>query len=303
MGEIGDNGLVEKIAFVTDSAAAMPPELLRTLRLKAAVEVVEIPTYIDDVALSGSQLEIAEAITLAHALGQRIRTAAPAPGEFEEVYEKLMEEGVTHIFSVHLSSALSGTFDSARIAAARVALPIYVLDSQSVAMGYGHVVNMGVELVNQQVPAASIYELLQDLLDEMRVYFYIPVLDALRKGGRINAAMAMLGQMFQIIPVGTIEHGKVQYYARAKSVEQAQEILSEIAKDRSTVQRQVEEFSTIDFIQPPQGKVVAVHYCGNKAEAEKFAQFLKLPEDTILAPLPPVLSAHSGLGALAIVLY
>ena len=343
-----------RIAVVTDSAAALDPELVRRLSACGNFVLVPMPVTIRTPGEPDRQLqdltaaEVDEAIMLAHVMGQTVSTSGPAPGVFADVYDELASRGFTHVVSVHLSGELSGTVEAARTGARLSRLGstgVSVVDSRTVAGAYGHAVVRALEVLNSAssdfVPSpdypssdyptvAQLVDYIQSVCEQSTLYFYIPTLDALRRGGRVSPALAMVGQMFQIKPIGTITEGKLAYVERPRTAARALERLVEVtvqtcrehqhaaALSSASVGSTATDPASSSLAASPRGEVVAVHHVGNAAQAvqlyEQVQQMLgesSLVHDAadssapefLVSALPPVLSAHSGLGAVALVVY
>ena len=349
-----ENNAENRIAVVTDSAAALDPELVQRLSARGNFALVPMPVTIRTPGAPDRQLqdltaaEVDEAIMLAHVMGQTVSTSGPAPGVFADVYDELASRGFTHVVSVHLSGELSGTVEAARTGARLSRLGsegVSVVDSRTVAGAYGHAVVRALEVLNSAssdfVPspdypssdyptAVQLVDYIQSVCEQSTLYFYIPTLDALRRGGRVSPALAMVGQMFQIKPIGTITEGKLAYVERPRTAARALERLVEVTVQTCREHQHAAALSSASVgstaIDPassslaasPRGEVVAVHHVGNAAQAlqlyEQVQQMLgesslihdaavsSAPEFLVSA-LPPVLSAHSGLGAVALVVY
>ena len=352
-----ENKAENRIAVVTDSAAALDPELVRRLSACGNFVLVPMPVTIRTPGEPDRQLqdltaaEVDEAIMLAHVMGQTVSTSGPAPGVFADVYDDLASRGFMHVVSVHLSGELSGTVEAARTGARLSRLGsegVSVVDSRTVAGAYGHAVVRALEVLNSasaglrvenpnpEYPspdyptAAQLVDYIQSVCEQSTLYFYIPTLDALRRGGRVSPALAMVGQMFQIKPIGTITEGKLAYVERPRTAARALERLVEVtvqtcrehqhaaALSSASVGSTAADPASSSFAASPCGEVVAVHHVGNAAQAlqlyEQVQQMLgesSLVHDAadssapefLVSALPPVLSAHSGLGAVALVVY
>ncbi|WP_303957233.1 DegV family protein [Rothia mucilaginosa] len=362
-----ENKAENRIAVVTDSTAALDPELVQRLSARGNFMLVPMPVTIRTPGEPDRQLqdltaaEVDEAIMLAHVMGQTVSTSGPAPGVFADVYDELASRGFTHVVSVHLSGELSGTVEAARIGARLSRLGstgVSVVDSRTVAGAYGHAVVRALEVLNSasagsspnypspnypspEYPtpdypspdyptAAQLVDYIQSVCEQSTLYFYIPTLDALRRGGRVSPALAMVGQMFQIKPIGTITEGKLAYVERPRTAARALERLVEVtvqtcrehqhaaALSSASVGSTAADPASSSLAASPRGEVVAVHHVGNAAQAvqlyEQVQQMLgesSLVHDAavssapefLVSALPPVLSAHSGLGAVALVVY
>lgn len=342
-----ENNAENRIAVVTDSAAALDPELVQRLSARGNFVMVPMPVTIRTPGEPDRQLqdltaaEVDEAIMLAHVMGQTVSTSGPAPGVFADVYDELASRGFTHVVSVHLSGELSGTVEAARTGARLSRLGaegVSVVDSRTVAGAYGHAVVRALEVLNSASSGSSVeyptpaqlVDYIQSVCEQSTLYFYIPTLDALRRGGRVSPALAMVGQMFQIKPIGTITEGKLAYVERPRTAARALERLVEVTVQTCREHRHAAALNSASasptaadpanssLTATPCGEVVAVHHVGNAAQAvqlyEQVQQMLgesSLGHDSVassapeflVSALPPVLSAHSGLGAVALVVY
>lgn len=342
-----ENKAENRIAVVTDSAAALDPELVQRLSARGNFVLVPMPVTIRTPGSPDRQLqdltaaEVDEAIMLAHVMGQTVSTSGPAPGVFADVYDDLASRGFTHVVSVHLSGELSGTVEAARTGARLSRLGstgVSVVDSRTVAGAYGHAVVRALEVLNSASAGASVecpspaqlVDYIQSVCEQSTLYFYIPTLDALRRGGRVSPALAMVGQMFQIKPIGTITEGKLAYVERPRTAARALERLVEVTVQTCREHQHAAALSSASvgstaadpasslLAASPRGEVVAVHHVGNAAQAlqlyEQVQQMLgesslvhdaavSLAPEFLVSALPPVLSAHSGLGAVALVVY
>lgn len=346
-----ENKAENRIAVVTDSAAALDPQLVQRLSARGNFVLVPMPVTIRTPGEPDRQLqdltaaEVDEAIMLAHVMGQTVSTSGPAPGVFADVYDDLASRGFTHVVSVHLSGELSGTVEAARTGARLSRLGsegVSVVDSRTVAGAYGHAVVRALEVLNSASAGSSVeypspdypspaqlVDYIQSVCEQSTLYFYIPTLDALRRGGRVSPALAMVGQMLQIKPIGTITEGKLAYVERPRTAARALERLVEVTVQTCREHQHAAALTSAStgstaadpanslLAATPRGEVVAVHHVGNAAQAvqlyEQVQQMLgesslvhtaasSAPEFLVSA-LPPVLSAHSGLGAVALVVY
>ena len=342
-----ENNAENRIAVVTDSAAALDPQLVQRLSARGNFVLVPMPVTIRTPGEPDRQLqdlttaEVDEAIMLAHVMGQTVSTSGPAPGVFADVYDELASRGFTHVVSVHLSGELSGTVEAARTGARLSRLGsegVSVVDSRTVAGAYGHAVVRALEVLNAASAGSSVdypspaqlVDYIQSIYEQSTLYFYIPTLDALRRGGRVSPALAMVGQMFQIKPIGTITEGKLAYVERPRTAARALERLVEVTVQTCREHQHAAALTSAStgstaadpanslLAATPRGEVVAVHHVGNAAQAvqlyEQVQQMLgesSLVHDAaassapefLVSALPPVLSAHSGLGAVAMVVY
>lgn len=281
-----------RTAIVTDSAAALPADWVRAFSADGRLTVVPMPVMVGAEIYGEGEDDIADTIAVALASGTPVKTSRPSPGQFEQAYLAAQRRGFEAVVSVHISGELSGTADSARLAAARVGIPVEVLDSRTVGMAQGMGVQSAVVAAADGRTAAEVRESTEQQLARTKVYFYVPSLEQLRRGGRIGAAASVWGTMFSIKPILAVEDGRVVPLEKVRSAAKAIARLKEIA--------------VADAASRPAGQArLAVHHFGNPAEAEQLAA--ELTESVPGSPpvqisaLPAVLAAHAGLGVLAVI--
>lgn len=283
---------VVRTAVVTDSAAALPADWVKGLAADGRLTVVPMPVMVGAEIYGEGEDDIAETIAVALASGKPVKTSRPSPGQFEQAYLAARRRGYEAVVSVHISGELSGTADSARIAASRVGFPVEVLDSRTVGMAQGMGVQAAVAAAADGLTALEVREFAEQRLARTRVYFYVPSLEQLRRGGRIGAAASLWGTMLAIKPILAVEDGRVVPLEKVRSAAKAIARLKEIA------------VADADARSGGQARL-AVHHFGNPAQAEQLAAELgeAVPgcQPVQISALPAVLAAHAGLGVLAVI--
>jgi fatty acid kinase fatty acid binding subunit len=284
--------VVVRTAVVTDSAAALPADWVRGFSLDGRLAVVPMPVMVGEEIYGEGEDDIAEIIAVALAAATPVKTSRPSPGQFEQAYLAAQQRGYESVVSIHISGDLSGTAESARLAAARVGIPVEVLDTRTVGMAQGLAVQSAVVAAADGRSAAEVRRFAEERLAKTKVYFYVPSLEQLRRGGRIGAAASLLGTMFSIKPILAVDGGKIVPLEKIRSAVKA------IAR--------LEEIVVADAAARPPGEArLAIHHFGNEAEAEVLASRLAvaLPHSppAQISSLPAVLAAHAGLGVLAVI--
>lgn len=277
----------KRIAVVTDSASALPPEIREIpgtehLRIIPMPVMVDGQIYTEGVTGPGSELPVALAT------GKRIQTSRPAPGQIREVYEQLEREGYQQIISLHLSGRLSGTADAAMLAAAEVAIPVEVIDTRAAAMAQGYMVLDVLLLIALGYEVPQIARLLEDEKHGQGAFFTVANLEALRRGGRINALSGLLGTLLNVKPVLYLSDGAIQLAENTRSFDRALARITDLVCEMAEDDRYR----------------IAVHYFGDRKPAQElirtFQPLSSLPVP--LLPLPAVLAAHTGLGSIGVTL-
>jgi DegV family protein with EDD domain len=283
---------VVRTAVVTDSAAALPSAWVGACASEGRLTVIPMPVMVGEEIYGEGEDDITEKIALAMASGKSVKTSRPSPGQFEQAFLAAERRGYEGILSVHISGGLSGTADAARLAAGRVTIPVEVLDSGTVGMALGMGVQSAVLAAAAGLDIQEVRAKAAEQLAQTKVYFYVPSLEQLRRGGRIGAAASLLGTMFAIKPILAVEDGKIIPLEKVRSAARA------VAR--------LEEIAAADAGSRPAGKArLAVHHFGNPEEAQALADRLAaaLPHcpRAQISSLPAVLAAHAGLGVLAVI--
>jgi len=209
-----------RTAVVTDSAAALPADWARACTADGRLAVVPMPVMVG-AEIYGEDDDIADAIAVALASDVPVKTSRPSPGQLEQAYLAAQNRGFESVVSIHISGELSGTADSARLAAARVGIPVEVLDSRTVGMAQGMGVQSAIAAAAEGWAAADVRAFVEERLARTRVYFYVPSLEQLRRGGRIGATASLWATMFSIKPILAVEDGRVVPLERVRSAAKA----------------------------------------------------------------------------------
>lgn len=219
-------------------------------------------------------------------------TSQPAVGDFLTVYSELLKAG-HEVISVHISSALSGTVDSAL--SARKMLPepdrVSVVDSLSTAMGLELMVRATLDAVHAGQDRSEIVAWLEQLAGRLHLYFMVDTLEYLRKGGRIGGASALMGTVLQFKPILFLKEGKIEPWGKVRTKRKAVSKLLDIVEEKADGQ--------------PVGKVCVGH-AQAQDEAELLMQKLQKRLDCDefhVSQIGPVIGTHVGPGSLGIAVY
>lgn len=132
---------------------------------------------------------------------------------------------------ITLSGKLSGTWQSAMIAAKNFSDSVYVVDSENVSVGEHVLIDYAFRLIDSGLPPAAIVEKLDILKKRIRLIALLDTLEYLKKGGRISSAAALAGNILSIRPVIAIEHGEVSILGKARGSKQANNLIVEQIRD------------------------------------------------------------------------
>ncbi|HEY3318261.1 MAG TPA: DegV family protein [Coriobacteriia bacterium] len=169
------------------------------------------------------------------------KTSQPSPADFAAAYQRLASEGAREIVVVTLSSPLSGTYESAMLAAAEAPVPVRVVDSRSASQGTGLVVKAAIEARDAGSSAEEVEAAASMAASEVHLYFVVETLEYLVKGGRAGRAQALAASLLNIKPVLHIgRDGVVEPYKKVKGMRGAiEEMAARIAEDSKTTPMRV----------------------------------------------------------------
>jgi DegV family protein with EDD domain len=213
------------VRIVTDSTADLTPEQQRA----AGITVVPLNVHFgDQVFRDHVDLSADDFFRRLKASPQLPRTSQPSVGAFEEAFRSLRANG-DEIVAVHLSSKVSGTCNSAQMAAQSVGEgKIEVVDSLSTSMALGFMALEGAKLAKAGGDRQEIAQRLRALVPKARVICVVDTLTYLERGGRIGKARALLGSLLNVKPILQLKDGEVVPLGRARGRPQALSRLVEL---------------------------------------------------------------------------
>ena len=175
--------------------------------------------YIDGVTIS--HREFYEKLVESDALPS---TSQAVPAAFADVFEQVVSRGETAVV-LTLASQLSGTYQSAIIAANDYPDSIFVVDGTSVAIGTGILAELALRLRDQGLGAEEIVQRLEAEKGNIRVVALLDTLEYLKRGGRISATVAFAGGLLSIKPVIAVQDGVIQMLGKARGSRQGNNLL------------------------------------------------------------------------------
>jgi DegV family protein with EDD domain len=202
------------VAVVTDSTAYLPAELVDRFRLT----VVPLTVVLDGVqGQEGVDVFPADAARALSVRRVSVSTSRPAPEQFARTYRELLAGGATGVLSVHLSAELSGTVEAARLAAAELGEQVSVVDARSTGMGLGFPALAASASATRGAGLPEVRRAAIDAIARTSTFFYVDTLEFLRRGGRINAAEALLGTALSVKPILHVVDGTVVLRDRVRT--------------------------------------------------------------------------------------
>lgn len=213
-----------KVGIVCDSTCDLGPRWLKehnVVMVPLKVEFGDV-TYLDWVDLMPDQFY--EKLATAEELP---KTSQPSPADFGVVYRQLADEGYEGIVSIHLSAALSGTTESALMAAKVASVPVHAIDTRTVSMGTGLSVMTAAAVRDAGGDAVAVRDAVQKVVDTGRIFFALDTLEYLVKGGRAGKAQGLAASVLNIKPVLTFNaDGIIEPYKKVTGTKRA---IAEIA--------------------------------------------------------------------------
>ena len=274
------------VKFIIDSASDVLPGECKKL---GAVHVPLTVRFGDK--------EFADAVELSHKKFYKMLTSGKeehpttsqvTPTAWAEAMEEVTKDGDTAVV-ITISSRLSGTYQSACIAAADFDGKVFVVDSMTATIGERLLLQYGMQLAAEGLDAATVAAKLDEVKDKVRIFARLDTLEYLKKGGRISAATAVVGTMLNIKPIISVQDGVVANVAKARGPKAADKQLRDL----------VAKSGGIDFSKP-----LCAAYSGN--EDDNLKVFLSDSTEMLcdteapIATVGCVIGAHVGPGAVAI---
>ena len=225
----GEPAVVVRTAVVTDSAAALPADWVRAFSINGRLAVIPMPVMVGEEIYGEGEDDIAGTIAVALAAATPVKTSRPSPGQFEQAYLAAERHGFESVVSIHISGDLSGTADAARLAAGRVRHPCRGAGhpDRGNGPGTGRAECRGGGGGRPRCRAKCAGSP-RSASPRTKVYFYVPSLEQLRRGGRIGAAASLVGAMLSIKPILAVDGGKIVPLEKVRSAAKAVARLEEI---------------------------------------------------------------------------
>ncbi|MBU9720389.1 MULTISPECIES: DegV family protein [Bacillaceae] len=276
------------VKVVTDSTADIPKSMQEELGLTVVPLKVHFgqETFEDGVDLTSAQFY--EKLKSA---GEIPTTSQPTPHQFEVEYRRLAEENPENeIISIHLSSKLSGTFQSAYIASQTLGddASVTVVDSKKASYAIGVIVVEIAQLANKGATKEECMKRLDTLLNDTSVFFMVDTLEYLEKNGRIGKASAVLGSLLKIKPILSLnDDGEVFPFEKVRGQKKA-------------VSRIIQEFESRYGKNPVH---VGISHAQANEEAESLMDKLKEQfnvKQSVITDIGPVIGTHVGPGTISI---
>lgn len=213
--------------IVTDSTATLPAEVAAARGIAVVpLQVVIGATVLEEGTAGGATPEL-----VAAALKEwtPVSTSRPTPSAFLEVYEQAARDGATAVISIHLSGDISGTVESAELAARDASIRVITIDSRQVGVAIGFAALAAADVLDAGGTADEAADAARARAAASSSLFYVDTLEYLRRGGRIGAAAALFGGALAVKPLLQIAEGKVATLEKVRTAARALGRLEELA--------------------------------------------------------------------------
>lgn len=276
------------IRIITDSGCDMLPPYAPNLTVLPLTITFGEESFLDGVELDHHRFyeKLIE--------GEELPTTSQiAPAAFEEAFQKAVDAGEV-VVCVTLSSKLSGTYQSARIAAEGFAGQVWVVDSENVTIGQRLLVERAVELAGQGLDAAQLSARLDQEKKDIRLVALLDTLEYLKRGGRISPSIAMVGGLLSIKPVVAVENGEVVLLGKARGSKNGNNLLIQL----------IQKTSGVDF-----GRPYRLGYTGlddgllQKYIADSVQLWQDHVEELPVSTVGGAIGTHVGPGAVAVAFF
>jgi DegV family protein with EDD domain len=201
-------------ALVSDSTAGLKEDYV------AQHQIQIVPLYINFGEKSlreGIEVQPSEFYQLLPKANPLPTTSQPSAGDFATAYQAVIDKGATSIISVHISAGLSGTVNSATLAAQQFPnIPIDIIDTRTAAAAHQMAMQTGVQALANGDSFEETARKIRAVLEAQRTIFAVDTLEYLYKGGRIGGAAALFGSLLQMKPLLYIPDGKIDALERVR---------------------------------------------------------------------------------------
>lgn len=211
------------IKIVVDSASEFTYEEAKSLGLYFCPLSVTFgdKEYKDSIDINNQKF-----YELLEAADELPKTSQVGPFTFQEAFEEIVENGHTAL-AITLSSKLSGTYSSARLAAQSFPGKVFLVDSLSATIGEKILVLYALELIKTIDVPEEIVKKLEAKREKITICYLLDTLEYLHKGGRLSAAQALAGSILSLKPLCGLSNGEVEVVAKARGLKKGMEKLAD----------------------------------------------------------------------------
>jgi DegV family protein with EDD domain len=272
------------VAVVTDSSAYLPSSLVE----RHGLTIVPL-----QIAIGGQMRDEGDVTTAQAAQALKewhpVSTSRPSPERFAHAFKEAAGAGAPAVVSIHLSAAISGTLEAARLAAEDAPVPVHVVDSGTIGLGLGFSALSAAAAALEGASPEDVVAAAERRAELSHSLFYVHTLEHLRRGGRIGAAATLLGSALMVKPLLGIKDGAITPIEKVRTSSRALARLADLAVAEAG-KRPVD---------------LGVQHLAAAGRAQTLAGDLRerIPgvKDIYVGEVGPVIGAHVGPGMLGVV--
>lgn len=275
---------MNKIALITDSTCGLPKEYIKKYNVKvASLKILyKEKEFIDGINITPEEVysRLPEELPT---------TSMPSVNDVSVLYEELVKEGYTHAIVLPISSGLSGTINSFRLASENFqSINTFIFDTKILSMAVGLIVIEVGKMIQENKSFEYICDKIPKIRENMWLYFTVDTLEYLIKGGRIGKVTGQIGKMLNLKPIITMdEDGRYTTFTKVRGSKQSFKKLYSLASE---------------ILDKGKGKVIIMTGTMHE-EAEKLKEILAQHKNTTFmykGTLTPAVGIHSGPRLLAV---
>lgn len=275
---------MSKIALITDSTCGLPKEYVEKYNVKIVSLKILYKTkeYIDGVTITPEEV-------YSKLPKELPTTSMPSVDDVSILYDELIREGYTHAIVLPVSSGLSGTINSFRLASENYkSIDTFIFDTKILSMAVGLIVIEVGKMIEANKSFEYICNKIPKLRENLWMYFTVDTLEYLIKGGRIGKVSGGIGEMLNLKPIITMdENGAYTTYTKVRGSKQAFNKLTSLASE---------------ILGKGKSKVIIMTGTMHE-EAEKLKELLQKHKNTTFiykGTITPAVGIHSGPRLLAV---
>jgi DegV family protein with EDD domain len=266
-----------KPGIVTDSTCDIPQYLIEQhgIEVVPSILIMDGREYVDGGGPARDQF-----YKLLPDLKNPPSTSTPSIGEFARCYQNLFNQGCDHIISIHAAGSLTTILNTARRAAQEFDGRIVVLDSLSLSLGLGFQVLAAAQVEESSLEAAL--AAIESTRRRLRLFAALDSMEYVRRSGRVEGAIALLGSLLNVKPLVEVSEGEVKASGVVRTTRQANEHMAAFLKAAGKLER------------------LAILHTGAEARAHEFLNRImsevsqSLPREILMINATTVIGAHIG---------
>lgn len=210
------------LAIITDSTCDLPADELRDLHIRRVHLYVNFRGEVLKDWLEITPGDIVAGVSAGAAIPS---TSQPSPQDFINAFQAAVTQGATEILCITISSRLSGTYQSATVAAEELEVPVHVFDTLAASLGIAMMLKRAAVMRDEGADAGAILGELERIRAAAMLRFTVGTLEYLKKNGRIGGAGALLGSLLNIKPILAVLDGRVESVGRVRGSKKALETM------------------------------------------------------------------------------